>query len=179
MNREQLINYAVEEGFAKAEIIETKDILFDPSFRKYCEENTCGQYNINYSCPPRCGTPEEMKQKILVHKYALVLQSSWNISDYTDMKALKNAKDIHNLFSQKLMKRLKAEGCDGFVVGTSGCSLCSTCAFQTGEPCRHPEQRSSGMSAYCIAVMDLAEKCGMSYSWKEETLSYYGMYVFD
>lgn len=61
MTQAQMIQFALEEGFANAAIVDTKDIVFDPSFRPYCEENLCGQYNANYSCPPTCGTPEEMK----------------------------------------------------------------------------------------------------------------------
>ena len=64
MTQEQIIQYAVDEEFAAAAIVNTKDIPFDASFRVYCEENLCGQYGANYSCPPDCGSPEEMKQKI-------------------------------------------------------------------------------------------------------------------
>ena len=44
MTNEQIIQYAVEEGFAAAEIVDTHEIVFDPSFRPYCEENLCGQF---------------------------------------------------------------------------------------------------------------------------------------
>ena len=77
MTNEQIIQYAVEEGFAAAEIVDTHEIVFDPSFRPYCEENLCGQFGANYSCPPDCGSPEAMKQRILAHKKALVLQTIW------------------------------------------------------------------------------------------------------
>ena len=70
--------------------------LFFPSFRPYCEENLCGQYGANYSCPPDCGTPEEMKQKVLAHKKALVLQSIWQLESYTDTPAIKKGKSGHN-----------------------------------------------------------------------------------
>ena len=38
-----MIQYAIEEGFADAAVVATKDIVFDPTFRAYCEENLCGQ----------------------------------------------------------------------------------------------------------------------------------------
>lgn len=178
MKNEQLIKYAIEEGFTAAAVVNTEEIVFDPAFRTYCEENLCGQYGTNYSCPPDCGTPEEMKQKIATHKHGLVLQTRWEISDYSDIKAIKEAKASHNAFSQSLMKRLREDGCDGFMVGASGCALCSPCAAQSGESCNFPDLKYSCMSAYCIKVMDLAEKCGMDYSWGKGSLSFYGMYVF-
>ena len=179
MTEEKMIAYAAEEGFAAAEVVDTKEIVFDPSFRPYCEENLCGQYGANYSCPPDCGTPEEMKAKILSHKKALVLQTVWQIEDYTDNKLIKEAKSSHNAGEQRLMKRLREEGCDGFCVGASGCALCSPCAIKEGEPCRFPDKQYSCMSAYCIFVRKLAESCGMEYSWGEGMLAFFGMYVFD
>ena len=65
MTNEQIIQCAIEEGFVSAAIVDTSEIVFDPVFRPYCAENLCGQYGANYSCPPDCGSPEEMKQKIL------------------------------------------------------------------------------------------------------------------
>ena len=73
LTKEKIIERALEAGFHQAAIIETSQIVFDPSFRPYCQENLCGQYGANYSCPPECGSPEEMRQRILKHKYALVL----------------------------------------------------------------------------------------------------------
>ena len=179
MTNEQIIQYAVEEGFAAAAIVDTSDIVFDSSFRPYCEENLCGQYGANYSCPPDCGSPEAMKQRVLAHKKALVLQTIWEISDYSDMTLIKPAKASHNASEIRLVKRLRAEGCDGFIVGASGCALCSPCAQTLGEPCRFPEYQYSCMSAYCIFVKKLADKCDMEYDCGDGLLAFFGMYVFD
>ncbi len=179
MTDEKMIQYALDEGFASAAVVDTSDIVFDPSFRPYCEENLCGQYNANYSCPPACGSPEEMKEKILAHKKALVLQTIWDIPDYSDTPAIKQAKSTHNTSSIQLMKRFRAEGCDGFIVGSGGCSLCKPCAITEGEPCRFPDLRYSCMSAYCIFVKKLADQCGMDYNCDPGLLAFFGMYVFD
>ena len=60
MTWEEMTSMAAEEGFAAAVVTDTKDIPFDPSFRPLCAENLCGKYGVNYSCPPDCGTPDEM-----------------------------------------------------------------------------------------------------------------------
>lgn len=179
MTEEKMIQYAIEEGFTAASVVNTEEIVFDPSFRPYCAENLCGQYGANYSCPPDCGSPEEMKQKVMAHKKALVLQTVWEISDYSDVAAIKQAKGTHNAAELRLAKRLRKEDCGGFTVGASGCALCTPCAVQKGEPCRFPQDRYSCMSAYCIFVKKLADRCGMDYSWGEGLLAFFGMYVFD
>lgn len=179
MEHSTIIDWAVEEGFSAAAVVPTDQIVFDPMFRPYCEENLCGQYGVNYSCPPDCGSPEEMKQRVLRHKHALVLQTIWQISDYTDKPAIKHAKGGHNAASLRLVKRLREAGCDGLMVGASGCALCAPCARKEGLPCRYPELMYSCMSAYCIFAARLAEKCGMEYDCGEGLLAFFGMYAFD
>lgn len=173
MDTEQLIQYAIEENFTDVKILGTEELEFDPSFRPYCEENLCGQYRVNYSCPPACGTPEEMKAKILSHKKALLLQSTWEISDYTDKEAIKKAKNAHNAATIRLTKKVREETGGGFMIGASGCALCSPCALVNNEPCRFPELQYSCMSAYCIFVRKVTEKCGMEYDCGEGLLTFF------
>lgn len=179
MTYEEMIAWAAEEGFSAADVTDTTAIVFDPMFRPFCEENLCGQYGVNYTCPPDCGTPEEMKQRVLAHKKALVLQTIWEISDYSDAPAIKKAKAAHNAAEIRLTKRLRQAGKDGFIVGASGCALCSPCAKAAGEPCRFPEYCYSCMSAYCIFVKKLADHCHMEYDCGDGLLAFFGMYVFD
>lgn len=179
MLEKDMIQYAIEEAFSAAEIVNTEDIVFDFSFRPYCEENLCGQYGANYSCPPDCGSPEAMKQRVLAHKKALVLQTIWEISDYSNMDLIKPAKAAHNAAEIRLVKRLRADGRDGFIVGASGCALCSPCKQVLGQPCAFPEYQYSCMSAYCIFVKKLADKCGMEYDCGDGLLAFFGMYIFD
>lgn len=179
MTNEEIIAMALDESFAAAQIVDTCNIVFDPSFRPYCEENLCGQYGVNYSCPPTCGTPEEMMARILAHKKALVLQTIWQVPDYSDMSVIKPAKASHNAAELRLVRRLRAQGLDGLIVGTSGCALCTPCALTQGKPCNFPDLKYSCMSAYCIFVKKLADVCGMEYDCGDGLLAFFGMYVFD
>ena len=179
LTEQEMVDWAVEEGFAAAAIVNTDEIVFDPMFRPYCEENLCGQYGANYSCPPDCGSPEAMKQRILAHKRALVLQTIWQVQDYSDMPTIKQAKKSHNASEIRLVQRLRAAGHDGVMAGASGCAICSPCVLPKGEPCRFPRLQYSCMSAYCIFVRKLAEKCGMEYDCGEGLLGLFGLYAFD
>ena len=179
MTWEEMTSMAAEEGFAAAVVTDTKDIPFDPSFRPLCAENLCGKYGANYSCPPDCGTPDEMRARIQAHRHALVLQTIWEIADYSDSKAIKAAKKEHNAATLRLLGRLRRADVPGFPVGASGCALCETCAIAENEPCRYPDLYYSCMSAYCIFVRRLAEQCGMEYDCGPGLLAFFGMYVFD
>ena len=179
MTRDALLALAAAENFAGAGLVETKEIPFDFSFRDYCAENLCGKYGVNYTCPPDCGTPAEMRERLLQRRHALVLQTLWAIADYSDSKAVRAAKTAHNAATIRLARTLRAQGLDGILVGVSGCALCDECAIVRGEPCRVPEFCYSCMSAYCIFVRELAERCGLEYDAGPGLLAFFGMYVFD
>ena len=178
MTEQEMQAFALECGFARAAVVETGTLVFDPAFRPYCAENLCGQYGANYTCPPACGTPEEMKAQILRFPRALVLESLWNIADYTDREAIRRAKAAHNRWQLQLLQAARAQGREGFLVGASGCTLCTPCAMQSGQPCRYPDLRWSCMSAYCIYVKHLSDVCGMDYVAGPGKLTLYGMFVF-
>lgn len=179
MTNEQMIQAALSSGFSDAAIVDTKDIIFSPEFRPFCEENYCGHYNANYSCPPICGTPEEMKERVLIYKKALILQSTWDIPDYTDEDAIRSAKKGHNAMALDVIKELKGSGYNGLSIGASSCSLCHPCKMQSGEACPFPELSWSCMSAYCIYVKALAEHCHMTYICEPGCLNFFGLYAFN
>ena len=174
----ELIDLALKEGFAAAALVDTADIPFDFSFRHYCEENLCGQYGANYSCPPDCGSCDAMRARIMARKRAILLQTNWEITDYTDTAAIKHAKGFHNSASLSLAQKMKAMGYPGFMVGASGCTLCDSCAVLESLPCRFPERMFSCMSAYCIYVKKLCDQCGLEYSGCTGLLGFFGLYVF-
>ncbi|WP_368369950.1 DUF2284 domain-containing protein, partial [Ruminococcus sp. RTP21484sp1_RTP31023st1_H8_RTP31023_210422] len=62
------IKEAKKLGFSNTAIMDTKKLVFKPEYRKFCEENQCGCYNVNPACPPECGTVETMKQRVFAYE---------------------------------------------------------------------------------------------------------------
>lgn len=176
MDEQRLLETALDLGFANAALIDTKDLVFMPAFRPLCEENLCGKYGVNYACPPDCGTVEEMRQKALRWPRALVMQSMWDIEDPLDDGLIKPAKGQHNRLTRELITQV---GEPGLMIGASGCSLCTPCAITEGKPCRFPDLQYSCMSAYCIFVQELAERCGLEYDCGPGVTAFFSMYCFD
>ena len=178
MTMEEILTLAKKEGFPGAAVTDTARIVFDPAFRPYCAENLCGQYGANYSCPPACGTPEEMKERVLAYPYALVLQTEWEIGDFSQKEKLQLGKKSHNEAALRLIGKMREAGHECFMIGASGCALCKPCAMTKGESCRFPELRYSCMSAYCIYVKKLAEDCGIRYDYEKGSLPFFGAVIF-
>lgn len=179
MTKQEILQWALEEGFANAALVDTERIPFEPAFLVCCQENLCGKYGVNYACPPDCGTPQQMAERVCEKSQALLLQTMWEMDDPMDGVKTKAAKGEHNTMVRRLIDRLQQAGLtNGFMVGASGCNLCPTCAIVNGEPCRFPDRKFSCMSAYCIFVKNLAEQCGMEYDCPPGLVALFGMYVF-
>ena len=72
---------AKQLGFSAAAVMDTKNLVFKPEYRVFCEENRCGNYDRNPACPPESGSVEEMKEKALSYNKTLVLQTTQS-NDY-------------------------------------------------------------------------------------------------
>lgn len=181
MKNEDIIKTALDAGFFSAAVIGTEKLVFDYSFRKYCEENLCGNYGVSYSCPPFCGTPEELHARIASFPYVAVFQSKWpEIREFNanTVPLILDAKAKHNASQQSTVAAMKKAGHEGVFVGASGCALCGECAARENKPCPHPEEVFFCLSAYCINVSKLAESCSMDFSPADGSLTLYGLYAF-
>ncbi len=177
MTDRELLELARADGFSAA-IIPTGKIVTDEKFRPFCEENLCGNYDANYSCPPDCGTVEETRQRLMAQDQALVVQGIWSIGSYENKPRILDAKRKHNSAVLRLTQKLRDAGLTGFCLGYGGCPLCSPCKRATNEPCPHPESRISCLSAYCVDVARLAEICDLPFAWEQDKLYLFGMFAF-
>lgn len=177
MTDSEILTLAKAEGFSVV-IIPTGEIVTDGKFRPFCEENLCGKYDANYSCPPDCGTVEETHRRLMSQERALVVQSIWPIGSYENQPGILDARHKHNAAILRLTQKLRDGGLTGFCLGYDGCPLCNPCKRITHEPCPHPESRISCLSAYCVDVAKLAQTCGFPFAWEQDRLYLFGMFAF-
>lgn len=181
MDGEMMKELAFEAGFCNAEVIPTREFYFVPEYREYCVQNLCGNYNRNYGCPPYCGTPEEMRDKVLRYRRALVLQSQADVNDVYDVSQTKAPKKAHTMMTLKLIRMLKQHGMTekGVAIMAGPCNFCDVCQMVNGAPCPFEDSSFSCLSAYCIDVGHLATSCRMDMSWTGNIVSFFSIYLFD
>lgn len=177
MDQNAVLSEPSDYGFSAAALVETASIPFRHEFRKYCEDNFCGQYGANYSCPPSCGSCQEMQNSVQAFKQALVLQTQWEIPDFRDWSSIFHAKNEHNRLLSEYAKK-NYPMMKHLIVGASSCGLCERCAILDALPCRFPDQKVSCMSAYCIYVKGLCDQTGMQYDCGPGKIAFFGMIVF-
>ena len=173
----ELLTLIAEENVLLAPIA-PQDVPVDYRFRRFCEQNLCGQYGTNYACPPICGTPEALHAQLLAEAQVFAVETVWNIGDYSNRAAIDRAKTSHNAALLRMMRKLKAAGFEGFCAGNNGCPVCEVCSCEEHRPCAHPEERINCLSSYCVDVAELAKRCRLDFAWTPDTLYLFGFLAF-
>ena len=177
MTEKEMLAVAAEKGFFAA-FVPTKDIVVDYKFRKFCEDNVCGKYGANYSCPPDCGTVEEVHKKLLSKDTALVLQMICE-ADWKNRDELFSARNALNMAVLAVADKMAEKGKKVIPLGYSGCPLCSPCRRTQNLPCAFPDRKISCVSAYCVDVAKLTQQCGFEFEWSDTKMYLLGMVLFD
>ena len=171
---------SAEYGFTDVGFFDPRKMSFSAEFRQCCEDNLCGQYGANYSCPPYCGTVEEMRAKTLPFTHGALLKTECEVDDAMDETATKPIKKDHSMRSKMLIRELKKRGFDRpYLAMLAGCcSICDKCLMPSGKPCPFPDERTSCLSAYCLNVAELADTAGMSLSWDIGQVSFFSVFLW-
>lgn len=176
------ITRAEELGFTYARILSTEDLVFAPEFRVCCEDNLCGNYGASHSCPPLCGTVEEMIAKTKQYTHGLLLCTETKGVDAYDWEQadLLKADHIHrdNMLVRELLGNETLPS-GGLRIFAGSCTLCETCKAKEGKPCVMPDKMGCCLSAYCINVTAVCEKVEIPISWDGDVISFFSMYLYN
>ena len=174
-----LIEVPLSLGAYKANVIETKEISLDRSFRDMCASNSCGVYGKCWMCPPDVGDIEALMQEVRQYDYALVYQTVTELEDSYDFEGMIEAKKKSYPLAQGLRKPFDdPQFAKVLHLGAGGCGVCKVCAKRTNEPCRFPEKAMPSLEAYGINVSELAKSAGMRYINGQNTITYFGAVLF-
>lgn len=142
--REKLIRLAENGGADHAAVLAVEELTIIPEYRKFCEDNLCGNYDKLPACPPASGTVEEMTGRMLQYEEALILQTVVKPEIPGDLSVTKAAKRELNILTEKIMDEMKGMGLTDLLMMGAG-----------------PWKSNSCMSAYCVDAQKMADKAGM------------------
>lgn len=127
-------------GADKATKIKTSDIVFFPALRAYCEQNACGRYARNYTCPPVIGEVNDLSKIVQSYADAVIIQNIYQLEDSYDFEGMMNGQTKHNEQTHNIYRILKEQLNDHvLVLSAGGCTLCKACGILTNTPCRFPD----------------------------------------
>lgn len=157
MDIQVLMDICLEEGAARAAVIEVAQIPFDKGLRAYCAANACGSYGKNWACPPGVGEPDEVIARARQYRYALVFQAVGQMEDSFDFEGMEAAGRRFGETAERIRSRV-ADQIPGYLLLTAGgCSVCPVCAKVEDKPCRFPDKAISSLEAYCMQVSRLRQ----------------------
>ena len=168
---------ALALGAYRAGVVSVSEIVCEESFRTLCRENSCGNYGRFYSCPPACGEIQELIAQLREFQEAVVYQTVGFLEDSFDIEGMGETSEKHGRLIQDMSLYLRDTLPQGSYrhLGTGGCRLCESCAYPSGEPCRHPDLVTPSISCYGINVSKLAPVAGMKYINGPDTVTYFGL----
>ena len=171
MTVEQLMCLAEEVGFTHCGSLNMQALKFMPEVRAMCASDKCRNYNRSWSCPPACGTLEEMEEKVRGYSAGVLVQTTAVMEDSFDIETMMNASKEHKEHFHELHDRLIDMGEKCLFMGSGGCNVCKECTYPD-TPCRFPERSMPSMEACGLLVSDVCKDSGLPYYYGKDTLTY-------
>lgn len=174
MLKDRIIKAVQDAGFDEYALIEAEEIIFSEDVFKSCAQNTCGNYGMNYSCPPLSGTMEENKARFLNYSHGVILNKVLDLGKYYEK--MEESGKVFQALLEKVREKLKDE--DVMIAGPGGCDLCNECAAITGEACRFPENRRYSMEGSGMDIVAMSRQKQMTYNGGNHRVGYFAMIMY-
>lgn len=165
-------------GISRFGLISAAQIPFSPEVRKLCEGNACRNYGTTWACPPAVGTVEECKVKCFSYHHALVFNQVFPLEDSFDFEGMHAGHEAFKQTCDKLYELIKSQANDFLLLSNESCNRCKQCTYPDS-PCRFPEKLFPSVEGFGILVAGLAEAANINYINGANTVTYFGMLLFN
>lgn len=171
MTLEELKKLAEDAEFDFVQELNMDALVFMPEVRDMCGDGKCTAYGTRWTCPPACGSLDEMREKVKEFSYGILVQSVAQMEDEFDFETIQDCAQAHKKRFDKLTKEILEEGKPAMFMGTGGCTICAKCTYPD-EPCRFPDRAFPSMEACGLLVSKVCTDSGLAYNHGQNTLAY-------
>lgn len=105
-----IFNWAQAAGFTHVGRLERSALRFLPEVREMCASDRCRSYGRNWTCPPACGSLEEITARAAHFGRGILLQSTGTLEDDFDLDSMLETERRHKERFLRLLDRLDASG---------------------------------------------------------------------
>ncbi|MFZ7133942.1 MAG: DUF2284 domain-containing protein [Eubacteriales bacterium] len=174
MLNDRLIAAFNEIGFDEYKEITVEDIIFSQDVFDQCARNTCGNFGKNHACPPKAGTEEERKARVLKYQHGFLISKIVPIKSRQEMVTSMETIDRIN----KTLRKIFSED-DVFIMGAGACTLCETCTALEEKPCRFPDKTQYSMEGSGIDVVSMSMNKQMTYNAGQGKVGYFTLVLYN
>ena len=168
-----------ETGYARIFDLTATPLVCSNLVRQFCENNACGKYGANWTCPPAVGSTDECMEKIAKYSKALIFRSEYDVNEWYDYKRIEETLYLHQANVRRIRYMVSNMLDDYLVLSGGGCVYCERCAYSDSKECRHPDISIPPIEAYCIDLFVFAKKNNIVYGSPEGKQYYFGMILFN
>ena len=170
MHYKELEKLALDSGFTHAVPLDTTTISLKQEVRDMCK-NGCQQYARRWSCPPGCGSLNELREMICHYKKGILVQTVTELEDEFDWDGMIKAQNRHQEHFHLFLEMLCAFNPEFLPLGTGCCMICKTCSYPDA-PCRFPQKRISSMEACGMVASEVCRQNHLKYYYGPNTIAY-------
>lgn len=171
-----LAQLAEAAGFSAWSPLDPGTIECKSEVRGMCADNSCGQYEKRWSCPPGCGSLEACAAQIKDCTQGILVQTIGELEDEFDGEAMMETEALHKAHFQEMLSALRKETGHVLALGAGCCTRCRVCTYPD-EPCRFPEEAVSSMEAYGMLVLQVCRDNGLTYYYGSDKIAYTGCFL--
>lgn len=142
-----------------------------PEIREMCNPKQCPKYDKQWTCPPNCGTLEELTAEINKYDYGYLVQTIGELEDDFDIETMQETEKIHKRAVMELNVHLKPQFTSTLPMPAGACNLCKECTYPDN-PCRYPQFAAPSMEASGLFVSDVCQKNDVKYYYGPQTMAY-------
>lgn len=165
-------------GIREYGVLAAAEIPFEEEIQKICAGNACRLYGKTWACPPAVGTVQECRERCLGYAKAMVFSAVYPLEDSFDYEGMIKGHDAFKDLCDRLYALVKPRLGDFLLLSNEGCKRCKTCTYPSA-PCRKPERLFPSLEGFGIHVAKLAAKGNVKYTNGENTVTYFGMLLYE
>ncbi len=171
MTEQALLELANRCGFEHAGALCMSALKFEPKVREMCSSGRCHSYGRCWTCPPYCGTLEEIAAKATQYHRGFLLQSTGQLEDEFDVETMLKTEALHKKRFASFVALVRECVPNCLPMAAGACGVCTSCTCPDA-PCRFPEQAIPSMEAYGLVVSQVCQDSGIPYYYGKGTLTY-------
>ena len=178
MTDQELLELATRCGFTHVSTLNVPALEFRPEVRDMCAADKCHSYGRCWTCPPHCGTLEEVAEKARKYNRGILVQCTGQMEDDYDVETMIDTEKLQKECFLKLVKELRTAYPDCLPMSAGACTICSACTCPD-EPCRCPELAIPSMEAFGLWVSKVCEDSGARYYYGPKTITFTSCILVD
>ena len=166
----------VKNHFENMKEIPTTQITLSQEVRKMCEQNKCGRYGKNWTCPPAVKSVDEFREDLGAYDTFLIIYKVYDVKSSFDWRGMMaSGKDFNDrLHGLKKAIQSVLPDLEFSIFGAGGCQRCERCTYLDDEPCRFPDDAIVSVEASGMDVMALMKDNGLKYYHGKNTVTFIG-----